>query len=403
MNADEFYRSNNLEKYPDGRVRLCKKCMTMHVDNWNPDSFLWILQEIDIPYIANEWNSLMQSYVNNNKKINSTTIIGRYISKMKLLKWKDFRWKDNEFLAKQAEAQQIQNMKNAGYTAAQIQQVLAEGRVALPDKPVKEPTMPDMSDEALDKFGAIQLPDKPETTIENPDSTQQQFTRDEEESIIGQLTEEDKTYLRLKWGKAYTLTECVQMETLYNDMLKSYDIQAAGDLNTLVLMCKSSLKANQLLDLGDIEGAQKAQRMYDNLMKAGKWTAAQNKTDDNSVVDSVGALVALCEKEGFIPQYYVDGPQDKVDRVIEDMQQYTRELIVDELGLENLIENAVKQMQQEKAAIEAASQSGVSDEDKLFDYDHLDEILKPEDYTAFDEFQQQLQEQDEKIFKEGNK
>lgn len=34
-------------------------------------------------------------------------------------------------------------------------------------------------------------------------------------------------------------------------MTDSYDIQSAGDKNTLLLMCKTSLKANQLLDLGD--------------------------------------------------------------------------------------------------------------------------------------------------------
>jgi len=29
-----FYKSNNTEKYPDGgTIPICKKCMTMHVDN----------------------------------------------------------------------------------------------------------------------------------------------------------------------------------------------------------------------------------------------------------------------------------------------------------------------------------------------------------------------------------
>ena len=52
MGADQFYSSNNLEKYPnDGKFPQCKKCMTMHVDNWNPDTYLWILQEADVPYI----------------------------------------------------------------------------------------------------------------------------------------------------------------------------------------------------------------------------------------------------------------------------------------------------------------------------------------------------------------
>ena len=34
MTGDNFYTSNNLEKYPDdGKLPQCKKSITMHVDN----------------------------------------------------------------------------------------------------------------------------------------------------------------------------------------------------------------------------------------------------------------------------------------------------------------------------------------------------------------------------------
>lgn len=34
MSANNFYRSNNHEKYPeDGIMNICKNCLTMHVDN----------------------------------------------------------------------------------------------------------------------------------------------------------------------------------------------------------------------------------------------------------------------------------------------------------------------------------------------------------------------------------
>nr|DAL81170.1 MAG TPA: hypothetical protein [Bacteriophage sp.] len=58
------------------------------------------------------------------------------------------------------------------------------------------------------------------------------------------------------------------------------------------------------------------QKAYDSLMKSGKFTAAQNKGESGEFVDSIGELVALCEREGFIPRYYTDGPQDKVDRTL---------------------------------------------------------------------------------------
>ena len=87
----------------------------MHVDNWNPDSYLWILQEADVPYIPDEWNRLMASYAKDATKVTGTTIIGRYLAKMQLKQWRDFRWKDNEFLQDLANSKIEQAMKDQGY------------------------------------------------------------------------------------------------------------------------------------------------------------------------------------------------------------------------------------------------------------------------------------------------
>lgn len=38
-------------------------------------------------------------------------------------------------------------------------------------------------------------------------------------------------------------------------MEASYDIQTAGHRDTLVLVCKASLKANKLMDIDDVDGA----------------------------------------------------------------------------------------------------------------------------------------------------
>jgi hypothetical protein len=59
--------------------------------------------------------------------------------------------------------------------------------------------------------------------------------------------------------------------------------------------------------------------MYETMMKAGKWTAQQNKEEGNDTIDSIGEIVAICERDGFIPKYYTDTPKDKADRVLQDM------------------------------------------------------------------------------------
>ena len=103
LRADEFYSSNNLEKYPnEGKLPQCKKCITAHVDNWNPDTYLWILQEVDVPYIPDEWNKLMGKYAMDRSKVTGTTILGRYLSKMKLKQFRDYRWEHTEFLQEMA-------------------------------------------------------------------------------------------------------------------------------------------------------------------------------------------------------------------------------------------------------------------------------------------------------------
>lgn len=133
--------------------------------------------------------------------------------------------------------------------------------------------------------------------------------------------------------------------------------------------------------------------MYDALMRSGNFTAVQNKEDNSEGIDSIGQLVAICEKDGFIPRYYVDQPKDKVDRVIEDMQQYTHDLVTEELGLGNLIENAIKSLQIEQESIKSSAETTEKDEeDKLFDYEQP--VMTDEDYIDFQQFEETLTNED---------
>lgn len=379
MRIDQFYCSNNTAKYPDGGLlNQCKKCLTLHVDNWNPDTYLWILQEIDVPYIPEEWNKLMASYAKDPSKVTGMTIIGRYLSKMKLKQFKDYRWEHNEFLQQLANSKIEQAMKRQGYDAAQIAAAIEKATYELPDKEIAEPVYPD---------------EEPNPFL--PADNEDYFDRQSGgEAFQDDLTDEDRTYLRLKWGKAYRPEEWIILEQLYNEMMDSYDIQSAGHIDTLKLVCKTSLKANQLLDLGDVDGAQKMIKMYDGLMKSGKFTAAQNKAEKGEFVDSIGELVMLCEKEGFIPKYYVSEPNDKVDETIADMKRYTYNLVVEEMNLGNLIEAAIKRNEREDEDYENSTEEEIID----FDDDAVSMIereLQDSDFMDYNEFIDEQEQDDE--------
>ena len=375
MAAEQFYTSNNLEKYPnDGKLNQCKKCLTMHVDNWNPDTYLWILQEIDVPYVPEEWNKLLAKYGQDKRKMTGLTILGRYLSKMKLKQFQDYRWEHTEHLQAIANKKIEETMKRSGYDREQIDEALMKASFTVPEGELTAPVV--VSNDTMDDLAA--------------DFTIGQQVENE---LVSDLTDEDRTYLCLKWGKTYRPDEWVRLEELYIQMTNSYDIQAAGDINTLKLACKTSLKANQLLDLGDIDGAQKATKMYESMMKAGKWTA-QERDSDSDAIDSIGELVAICEREGFIPKYFVEGPKDKADRVLQDMQKYTRDLIENESGLSIMMERAIKQIDDEEARIKAAAEAGEdADEEAMFNYDKP--VFEIEDYQEFKEFGEELSAEDE--------
>ena len=156
-------------------------------------------------------------------------------------------------------------------------------------------------------------------------------------------------------------------------MTQSFDIQDADTINTLLLICKTNLKMNQALDTGDLDGYQKLSRVSESLRKSAKFTAAQNKEEKNDFVDSVGELIAMCERDGFIPRYVTEVPQDKVDATLKDMNTYLHKLVTQDLGFGQQIEDALKKIQIQKEMNEMAEEEGYELEDE--DYvDYLEEI-----------------------------
>ena len=77
-----------------------------------------------------------------------------------------------------------------------------------------------------------------------------------------ELTQEDKLFLAMKWGRLYKPSEWIELEKNYNEMMNSFDIQDADTESTLILLCKTDLKMNQAIDSGDVEGFQKFSKNF---------------------------------------------------------------------------------------------------------------------------------------------
>ena len=106
-----------------------------------------------------------------------------------------------------------------------------------------------------------------------------------------------------------------------------------------------------------------------------KVTAAQKKEESADFIDSVGQLVAFCEKNGHrIPEFKVEAARDIVDKVMDDMKLYTRTLVYEDKALARQIEDYIKEARaaaQRKKDREQAKKKGL-DQYEITDQDILD-------------------------------
>lgn len=375
-------------QYKDGRkTELCKSCLTMHIDNFDPNTFLWLLEKMDVPYIPEEWNTLRDRAFAKNPNLNGMSVFGKYLSKMKLKQWMNYGWADTEKLNSLRAAKTAEQEQEKKAYEESLKEQYEKGDITESEYKTL------VSTSTLNNEYINRPMDVPKSDYNQQDkyfSENSEMVEEQVQKAINELTEDDKLAMAMKWGSLYTPAEWIDLEKDYQNMMNSFDIQDADTINTLILICKTNLKINQALDANDIEGFQKLSRVSESLRKSAKFTAAQNKEQKNDYVDSVGELVSMCEKDGFIPRYVTDVPQDKVDLTLKDMKSYLYKLVTQDLGFGQQIEDALKKIQLQKEMEQNESNPITSQEEELDQ-----ETLIDQDYEEFYNSVQQQKQQDQ--------
>ena len=365
----KFYSKKNGDKFD-----MCKQCLTMHVDNYNEDTFLWIIEQADLPWVPSEWNAIRQKqYAKKGRKMNGMSVVGKYFSKMRLNQWKKYNW------ATSTEAQEEANL-NKEFKEEQQKQLEQKLKEDFEKGQITQSQYRTLVSSSFQKQHQYMM--RPAGQEEDPvgkdNAFRQEYFLSEQDlpDPAAELTKEDKQYLAMKWGRNYKPSQWLLLETKYTEMMNSFDIQDADSKNTLMFICKTYLKMDEAIDIGDVESYQKLSRVYDQLRKSMKVTAAQKKEENNEFIDSVGQMVAFCQKHGhLIPEFQIKAPRDIVDKVIDDMKGYNRTLIYEDKALARQIEDYIKEARaaaEKKKDRDAAKAKGqdyymVTDQD-ILDY-----------------------------------
>lgn len=339
----------NFYQYKDGKkAELCKTCLTAHINNWEPETFLWLLEKFDVPYIEAEWNVLRdRAYNKDPVKFGPMSVFGKYLSKMKLNQWKNFTWADTEKLKLEAEEKaklygdganqaksDFDNIKEA-YENGEISEAQYQTYAEL-NKPEKEFVFDEVTKQVVEKgtetTAQYPINNHPFEVVDLPDPT-------------AELTQEDKIYLAMKWGQLYSAADWIKLEEQYVDYEKSFDLHNADLVRGTKELCKLDLKGDQALDTGDFDSYSKIARAKDTLRKSLKFTEAQRKEDKESEFSCYGQIVSFAEEnndEDYIPNIDLSVDRDMVDIDIRDMKNYTKTLIEDDPAVFKMIEQYIK-------------------------------------------------------------
>lgn len=330
--ATKFFKKKTKE-----RIDICVDCLTMYIDNYDYTTFSWILEMFDIPYIKNVWIKMANDiYLKNPAKFSNRSVIGKYIRTMNMKQYADYCFADSDKLnmAQEMAKERREATVDKDYVL-QLQKELEEGKISKAQYDTLSPETPSSIDKEEEEFIALK---------EEAIKPIQQGA--DEGEIRKQLTDEEYQYLLMKWGYLYQPSQLVQMEKLYNKYANEYELNVDRE-DTLKKICKTSLKMDEALDVGDTQSYQKLASVYDQLRKAGKFTEVQNKEEQERYLDSVGELVALCEREGGPIKEFVDPdeyPQDKIDFTIKDLKSYNYNLATNELNLGDLIQTYIDKL-----------------------------------------------------------
>lgn len=149
------------------------------------------------------------------------------------------------------------------------------------------------------------------------------------------------------------------------------------------------MKIKIIYDCGDVDGYLKLSRVYDALMKSGKFTEAQRKEEKAGEFDSVGQIVDFAESVaggGKIERHKILTPIDQADEIYEKLSNYPRLLVKNDPNVWEMVKNWIRKRENlesqeedaKKAEEQGLDQYILSDKD-LLDYKNVLDKEKQED------------------------
>lgn len=203
-------------------------------------------------------------------------------------------------------------------------------------------------------------------------------TGDLDDELPG-LAEKKRKQLQERWGPNYDDEALRYLESLYNGLMTTQNVNGALQVDQALKICKMSYE----IDCRIREGSDfdKLLASYDKLVKAAEFTPKNVKNIND--FDSVGELIKWLEKRGWRNNFYDGVTRDIVDETIKNFQNFNQRLYTNESGIGEQITERIQSLKTAKQ-IEDESYYGTN---KDYDLDQYDDegyarLVKDEEFDA---------------------
>lgn len=193
------------------------------------------------------------------------------------------------------------------------------------------------------------------------------------------LAEKKREQLQERWGPNYDDEALRYLESLYNGLMTTQNVNGALQVDQALKICKMSYE----IDCRIREGSDfdKLLASYDKLVKAAEFTPKNVKNIND--FDSVGELIKWLEKRGWRNTFYDGVTRDIVDETIKNFQNFNQRLYTNESGIGEQITERIQSLKTAKQ-IEDESYYGTN---KDYDLDQYDDegyarLVKDEEFDA---------------------
>lgn len=170
--------------------------------------------------------------------------------------------------------------------------------------------------------------------------------------------------LQKRWGRNLEEADLLWLENYYNSILADYSVETEAQKDQFRKICRMSLVIDNALSDGQVDKDFMTQ--YNNLMNSALKNVEKTQAD---AITSVGQIVEFIERNGYRANFYDGVPRDEIDMIIDNIKEYTRDLVRGETNLPEIYAQA--KLRQE-SRIDEKEELGVRAEEDLIEDDSDD-------------------------------